>query len=404
MEGFERGQDMRAKMDQRKLAKDNRQALEKIETDAQAAFKSEVDAGNEDGKNYDQFWKKYALPKRKTELLKQGDIAGAKQLEEWGNSDAALQGGRLFSSAMLKAQTGDAGGALADVIKAGQVQGYIEHGYELVGQDELVDEQGNTIGYKLRVRDQDGKELEQDILSGDVPRMISTFANPDAAWQSQVAKRAEAEKRKEGLEDFETKEGIKKKYGSGTDDAKAYNDARKALEENDLDFGDMSAEDQDAAVRERLASAEGYANERGGVSGGGSTGRGKTKTSPAPRKEILVDETTGERLPDPEAAVSPRQTDAAPGLGGGEAPPPAEAAPGLGGAPTPSPKPAPARQETRAAPTRQEIIADAADHMVNGGNAELVGQRLLQAGIPEDQWPPVVRQGMKKSTAIGLGQ
>jgi len=41
------------------------------------------------------------------------------------------------------------------------------------------------------------------------------------------------------------------------------------------------------------------------------------------------------------------------------------------------------------------MLRDAADHMANQGNPEAIAQRLLNAGIPEEEWPEPVRQAMR---------
>lgn len=378
MDSFQRGYDMRERIDERNLQKKNRAALTAIETEGQEKFKAEVTAGAADPNKFDEFWARYVLPKRKMELLKQGDVQAARALQEWGESDAAKQGGRLFSSAMLKAQTGDAGGALADAIKAGQVAGYIDHGYELLGQDEIQDDAGKTIGYRLSVKGPDGKKIEQDVAVGDVPKVIATFANPDAAWQSQVAKRDAEKKRETELQDYEAKKKVDKRYGKGNDKAEIYRKAREARMKNDLDFADLSPEQQDAAIRAELSAAENYA-------GTGDSAAGLA--APAPKK-VMVDEATGLTV-DPASAA---RQQAAPQKRSAVAPAPA---------PTPTSRPE-TRDEYKAA-----VLRDAADNIAKGGNPQTIAQQLMNAGIGPEEWPDAVRASQKASPGagpVGLGQ
>lgn len=397
MDGFERGQGLRQKFDENKRINANRDAVQKIGADTQAQFDKGVAAGQLDPNSFDQFWMDYALPKMRMELLKQGDIKGAHALMEWGQSESALQGGRLFSSALVKAQTGDAAGALNDAISAGKVQGYIKHGYELVGQDEIKDSDGNTIGYRLKVKDQDGKEFDQDIAVGDIPRAVATFANPQAAWQSQVAGREEERKRKTDLEDYEKKEQIKSRYAKGPDHEKAYMKAREDRMANDLDFGDLSPEEQDRVIRADLQAAGEYSASRGGQSGSGNGGE-ESSAAPetaAPAK-VIVDQGTGEKI------------SAAPGLGGNVSPAPsADAAPGLGASPAPqratpakaAPNPSPAPKPT----SQADVIAEAADYITKGGDPQAIAQRLMNFGVPKAQWPDELQKRLAQpSNAVGL--
>ncbi len=400
MDGFERGVGLRERFDERKRVNENRDRLQQIENDTKQKFEQGVEQGHFQPEQFEEFWTNYALPMRRNELIRQGDIAGARALQEWGDSAEAKQGGRLFGSAMFKAQTGDAAGALQDAIKAGQVKGYIDHGYELVGQDEIKDADGNLLGFRLRVKDGEGNEIDQDVTLQDVPRVVSTFANPDSAWQSQVAARERQTERKEELEDFEAKEGIKARHSKKDtpDFVKRYQDARENLAKNDLDFADLSEEEQDKRVRGVLESAERYAGERGAP---GITPAGPQQPA-APRRQMIVDGKTGEPVP-----VAPNRTESDKADAAVERQPlpaPTDASsvrPNVSSSlqNSPSPSPAPA---ARAAPTRDELIADAVDHLREGGNPEAIAQRLAAAGVARETWPEVLRNTISGGRAPGI--
>lgn len=362
----------------------DREAMRAIDTDAKAQFDTAVKEGTADANEFDEFWKSYALPRKKMELLRQGDIDGAEKLEKWGLSDSMLKGGRLFTSALLKAQTGDAGGALTDVIEAGKVNGYIEHGMEFLGQEEIKDEAGTVIGFRLKMKDAKGKQLEQDIAVADIPRMISTFANPDAAWQSQVASSAAKQKRGEEIEDYTTKKQVDQKYGKPGDDAESYRKVREDLLKGDLDFAAKTAEEQDAQVREALKAANDYARERAPASavapGGTAAPSSVAPGAAAPAPKVIVDEVTGQPV-----------TSAAPGLGGGGDVVSNEQV-GLGGARQPAPAPPPPANRQ---PSKQELINDAAAHMSQGGNPDQIATILMNNGVTEQEWPDTVRSAWR---------
>lgn len=399
VDGFSKGVAARQQLDAQREKRQNKAALAKIDTDAQAAFDEKVAAGEEQPDAYDDFWKTYALPRKKAELIRQGDYEGAKKLEEWGNSEAALKGGRLFSSAMLKAQTGDAAGALRDAIKAGQVKGYIDHGYELLGQEDIKDEAGNTVGFRLKVKMPDGKEVDQDIAVGDVPRVVATFANPEAAWETQRAAADEKRKRAEGLEDYEAKKKIDQRYKSG-DDEEAYRKVAADLAKNDLDWSSRSPEEQDRMIRDRLDAAKKYASQNRAADS--APGLGAPEPAQAPDERVIVDEGTGDVVPTPSRSSPPAPQPVDPeqvsSIGLGQETPAA--------APTPTPRPA--KQPSRRQMTKQDHIADAADYMRRGGNPETIAMRLMNAGIAEKDWPEPVRSAIMKRRQtegpIGLGR
>jgi hypothetical protein len=302
--GFRDGYGMRRQIDADRRADKDRKAMEAIDTDAKTEFDRRVAAGEAEKDQFESFWLDYALPKKRNELLRQGDVAGARQLQEWGESDAALKGGKLFSSALLKAQTGDAEGALQDVISAGKIKGYIEHGYEVLGQEPITDASGNVVGYRLKIQDGDGKKIEQDIATADLPRLIATFANPEAAFASQLAAQQEKKKKADELTEYEDKKKIDQKYKA--DPEGDYAKAREARLKNDLDFGDLSPEEQDKVIRADLEAGSKYAAERGG-GGAESDAPANFSAPPAAGGKRIVDTVTGEEVP-----VTPNE--AAPGL------------------------------------------------------------------------------------------
>ena len=421
MDGMEGGMRMREQIDSSRQRRDNKARLDEIDTDARKAFDTQVEQGAATPEQFDKFWMDYALPRRRNEMLRQGDLAGAKALDEWGKSDEVRQGGRLFASALLKAQTGDPAGALQDAIRAGEVKGYIEHGYELMGQDEIQDAQGNTVGYRLRVKGPDGREIEQDVATGDVARVVSTFANPEAAWESQVAARNAQRERGEKLEDFESQEEIRARHrGQSTPDyEERYRKAREDLAKNNLDFSDMSPQEQDAMVRDVLDQAESYGRERTGQGGRpGQRGGGG--------EQVIVDSQTGQPVRPGQEELGEDPALAAPGLGSDpatEAEQTRASGGGIGGffrdamrrggenlAKDPWRKPegaGPSTAETgpnarRAAPDHDSIVNQAASEIGRGGDPQSIARRLQQAGVSPSAWPAELR-GMLNQRAPGLG-
>src|SRR5690606_24359040 len=115
--------------------------------------------------------------------------------------------------------------------------GYIANGYEVEGHDALTDEGGNVLGFRLRLKDADGNPIEQDVAVGDVGGVIARFLNPDSAWASQQAARAETAKDDREVDVFRRKEEVKRDVGGGkaVDMARLRNDAIKRIEEREAD-------------------------------------------------------------------------------------------------------------------------------------------------------------------------
>jgi hypothetical protein len=379
-------------------AEAGRVATEKLNADTVAAFDEGVKAGTVPPDSFSEFWKKNALPMRVQQLLLDGDVAGADAYRKWGESEDAIAGGKLFSSALLKAQTGDPGGALDDAIKAGQLGGYMAGGYEVAGQQEMRDPQGNLLGYRVSITGPDGKTSDQDIPVDQVPQVISTFLNPDAAWASQQQAQAKASetaaKTAEELSTYEEKKRIDQKYDKGGGN-KGRGDAIKVLRDrmDGLDggpaFDDLKPAEQEAAIAKELA-----------LQGGDSS------AMPAPRP-VVVDTQTGQPVR-PGASAAPKSDRGGPAPAAPVAPTPSsnsvprgtQATDGLGLAPSPD-RLAPNAEAAPAAALgdKQLEAIDKARAIAALGQTGQAAKVLTDAGVPEEAWPKALL-----ATDQGIGQ
>lgn len=426
VEGFEKGARMRVGIDQYREQKKNKADLKAIDTEARTVFNSEVEAGTQKPEDFADFWKKYALPRRVNTLLGQGDVDGARRMQEWGESDAAIKGGKLFSSALLKAQTGDFAGALADVSEAGKIKGYNDSGVDVIGQTPLpAGADGVSPGFRIQMRDGSGRTFEQDVLNGDLPRIIATFGNPDAVFQASQAAKAkaseEAGKRKAEMEDYESKKRIDQRYKEPDNDFKKdYAAAAENRAKTVVSWSRKSPEDKDRLIREDLEAARRYAEENGQTLGAGAAdsmapgaaaaGAGVVSpaaaagapamspaqpgTAPAARR-IVVDTKTGK----PVSLAPPQQGPAQPAgiqrtpQGGPPVRGAAAAGTGPSGIGRGGPPVAPQMSD------RDQLIYDAAAEIGSGGNPETIGMRLMNAGIAEDEWPDDLKAAIARRQA-----
>lgn len=350
-----------------------RQAVADIGINAQKAFDSKVAAGTAQPGDFDTFWSKYALPKLKGTYLANGDIDKAQAVIKWGETADAKEGAKLAMGALLKAQTGDPDGALADVIKAGSLKGYIDHGYEVQGHDKIMTPDGQLAGYRLNMKTPDGKDVQQDVQLSDLPRLVATFLNPEAAWESQIAAQAKAKERSEELADFETKEQIKKKYGTG--ETRQREDAISALRkrfDGELDtvtgeakkaFDSLPRDEQEKLIEQEMNLQSGQTGIGGAPAG--STGSATTGSG----RKVVVDTATGQ----------PARQSASP-AGGGAAP--------------------------VAKPSAPDPVALATAALQKGESPVRVAEALSAAGVPEDRWPEALRTAISsaRQNAIGLGR
>ena len=410
VDGMNAGMAARDRFDARRERRANKQAMEQIDTDTKTAY-SEAKASGEETGSFEDFWVKYALPKRKVELMRQGDYDTAAKLQEWSDTEGAKTGSKLFSSALLKAQNGDASGALDDAIKAAQTKGYLDSGYELKSRDEIKDPDGNLLGYRLTVTDGDGNEFQQDVAPQDVPRVVSTFVNPEAAFAAKLEAEAAAAARKNKqddevethrakkeidqqyetnsadkdaaeLEQYRTKKQIDKEMSAETPDQQAQKAFRARLE-NDMSFQTKSPEEQRAIIQQDLQIMSPGLGTQAPAAPSAAVGLGQApqQSSMAPPQQSA-----------PAPAASPQQlpassqsrvvVDTATGQ-------PVEM-PGMG---QPAPSPAAPVDE------RRSTIESAIAELGSGADPVQVRKRLAQQGISDDEL-----QAAKKAQAKRLMQ
>jgi hypothetical protein len=363
----------------------NRDAISDINTEARTAFEAEVATGAQKPEDFDKFWKDYALPRMQDELLSQGDIEGYRKLSEWADSEDAKKGGRLFAGAMFKANMGDVEGALDDVIAAGKLGGYIAGDFDIDEKEPIVDESGATIGFRITIRDNDGNETVQDVALDDVPNVIATFANPQAAWESQQAAAADRTKRDNEFDDWKRKEDYKTE-----NDAGAREDAIKSLRERiavdplvdgSVNFDDLPREEREKMIEEEIAFQKG------------------SNAGPAvPAARTIVDNSTGQAVPMPDPAA----LEAAPGLGSVPRATPGGAQPG-GAVPQAEPRRGNAvingveDPGLPAVSTPAELVDQAAQKMVEGGNPQEIARMLRATNVDEAMWPAELKRILSTS-------
>lgn len=283
---FELDQRKRA-LDKQKKADEAQSQRKDVTSEARQRFDEKVASGEMTDDDFATFWNDYTIPKLRNIMLEQQDYDGAKALDQWAASDDAQRGAKLVNSSLLKAQTGDHEGALKDVIEVSKINGYLDSEYEITGFEAMENGAGQVLGYRLNIQSGD-EVVEQDIALSDIPQVISTFANPAAAFQSQLEARAAEGQRKQEMKDFATKEAIKANAKAGGNNAKQRADAIKSIldeRENSFDaeempsFYDLAKDDQERMINERISVMTGE------------------EPMVVPRAQVIADEQLGEVVP-----------------------------------------------------------------------------------------------------------
>lgn len=406
--------DRRKQLEARQDEEYNREKKQRDEIDAigiqtKKDFDAQVASGKQKADHFDTFWREQALPKLKEAYLTQGNFEAADKLQKWGEDADVKAGAKLSFSAMFKASNGDYAGALDDALKAGDKKGYLDHGYELVDKTEIVDPKTKTVvGYRLNVKTPDGETVQQDVAAKDIPRLVGTLINPQAAWESYLKKQEQGASDQRELDMYEKKKGIDRAYeGGGKTRSDAIKSLRKRFPSNDPTFSGTPFDDLPRDQQEKLVD-----DEVGFQRGGASSGTPGQVTGPAPSASGMPGIGIGSGAPQPTAAApsmsAPARNVVVDKMTGRVVNP--TAVPGLS-APVAAPviaKPSyePSAQQQPQSPQAraQEMIQSAQDAISNGERPARVADQLRQAGIPEDQWPSSVTAAVQKEAQTrGLG-
>lgn len=417
VQGLTAGMNARDAMDERKRrkvieqrqdeeydrAKKQRDAVDAIGIQTKKDFDAQVAAGTKKADQFDTFWREQALPKLKQTYLTQGNFEAADRLQTWGENADVKAGAKLSMSAMYKASMGDTAGALDDAIKAGQVKGYMDHGYELIDKTEIVDPKTKqTVGYRLNVKTPTGETVQQDIASSDIPRLVSTLTNPEAVWKSYEAAQAQRAADARELKNYEEKKKIDKVYSTDNKNRiEAIKSLRKRMPANDpvfdgTPFDSLQSDEQEKLINQEMnlqsggGSVPAYATPgiplgSGAVSPqSAATGRppaapGISSSAPAPK--IIVDKVTGQR-------VNPS---AVPGLSAPAQPSNVSQGPAYSPAATRVPV-QPGNAQDRA----QYLVQSAQDAISHGERASRIADELKQNGISEEMWPENLHSALEK--------
>jgi len=352
-----------------------------INTQAKADFDARVKTGEAQPDQFEEYWTKTALPKLQQTYLTQNNPEMAEKMRAWGEDAETRAGAKLATSAMWKAQNGDIAGALADAQAAGKHKGYIQHGYEILGQDTIVDPKGQLQGYRLNMKGPDGKEFAQDLPIAQVPKLIGTYLNPQAAWESQMAAQQAETDRQTKLGTYEEEKKIDAKYstsGKPTREA-AISSLRKrmdgGLDGQEQKFDDLPRDEQEKMIAQEIelqSGQPGLADPSSAPAANGGTGR-----------KVIVDTATGQPVAPARSAF---------GLGGERAPPQTSNA-------------ASERESAQAAARTRASEEAAGVRPMNEQSPEEIARELQRRGVPESQWPEALRRALaqRQRAAIGIG-
>ncbi|QRE00580.1 hypothetical protein [Pseudomonas phage Itty13] len=229
------------------------------EGDARAAAEKQVGS-------FMDYYAKSVLPKYQEHWMQTGDVEKAQALEKWMQDQNVQKGVKAWAGAVRAFQTGDREAFKKNLMAAYNQQGYFQDGMEAVSIDDVKDDKGNLLGYKIKFKDPKGKVTEQTYDGEDVARLGLNALSPaevlsygvDQLKQAQAARAELAKENRKFQRDIQ---------GKSLDQAyrlEAQGNAsnlRRAEEAEKLRTGAASTKVRDAEAVSAWLKSQGYSDD-----------------------------------------------------------------------------------------------------------------------------------------------
>lgn len=171
--------------------------------------KAQVTTG---AKTFMESWRENGAPIIQRELIRQGRIKEAQDLETWLKSDQAQAGMNAWAKGAFLAMTGDVQGSLDALADAFNQTGYYDDGFEIDKEkSEIVrDDRGDPTGVRVVFRNQQtGEETTREMRTDDFAQMALLATAPQEAFKASVERqkaiqeqliKADEERRRAGID------------------------------------------------------------------------------------------------------------------------------------------------------------------------------------------------------------
>lgn len=182
-QGFANGVGLGQRWDQVRRQNSDRDAIDKVNTEAKSAFDADVAAGSTTPDKWNDYFSTNVLPKLSQTYAQQGNMEGARYAQQWGESEAAKKGVSAFGRLLTAGNFDEAGKAFADL---GSAKGYLPGGFVYSGSEAVAGPNGQQ-GLKIMWRSPDGKAYSQQFGSIDeLKQMAAGVLNPEAVAKLHV--------------------------------------------------------------------------------------------------------------------------------------------------------------------------------------------------------------------------
>lgn len=141
------------------------------EADARAAAEKQVGS-------FMDYYSKQVLPKYQEHWMQTGEVEKAQALNKWMEDQNVQKGVKAWANAVRSFQVGDRDGFKKNLMAAYNQQGYFDDGMTAESIDDVNDDKGNLLGYKIKFKDAKGNVTEQSFDGDDVARLGLNALSP----------------------------------------------------------------------------------------------------------------------------------------------------------------------------------------------------------------------------------
>ncbi|MND20845.1 hypothetical protein D3C76_48170 [compost metagenome] len=124
------------------------------------------------------YYAKTVLPKYQEHWMQTGEVEKAQAIDKWMQDQNVQKGVKAWANAVRSFQTGDREGFKNNLMAAYNQQGYYQDGMTATAIEDVSDDKGNLIGYKISFKDPKGKVTTQTYDGDDVARLGLNALSP----------------------------------------------------------------------------------------------------------------------------------------------------------------------------------------------------------------------------------
>ncbi|NTE96674.1 hypothetical protein [Agrobacterium tumefaciens] len=124
------------------------------------------------------YYLKTSVPKMQEHWASTGQVEKAQALGKWLEDENVKKGMKHWASAVRSFQTGDSEGFKTNLMSAYNQQGYFEDGRTATGIEDLKNDKGQLLGYRIKFKDGQGNETSQDYDGEDVAKLALNALSP----------------------------------------------------------------------------------------------------------------------------------------------------------------------------------------------------------------------------------